>query len=110
MAKDDKKGKGAPTKGGGQQQRSGGGAAAPAVGGGSSTSRASAPSIEAGPNEIPEGYVPRLKKKYNDEVLPALLKEFGYPNKMRVPASRRWSSISAWETKPARTPRRSTVQ
>lgn len=86
MAKDDKKGKGAPTKGAGQQQRSGGGAAAPAVGGGSSTSRASAPSIEVGPNEIPEGYVPRLKTKYNEEVLPALLKEFNYSNKMRVPA------------------------
>jgi large subunit ribosomal protein L5 len=86
VAKDDKKGKGAPTKGAGQQQRSGGGAAAPAVGGGSSTSRASAPSIEAGPNEIPEGYVPRLKTKYNEEVLPALLKEFNYSNKMRVPA------------------------
>ncbi len=86
MAKDDKKGKGAPTKGAGQQQRSGGGAAAPAVGGGSSTSRASAPSIEVGPNEIPEGYVPRLKTKYNEEVLPALLKEFNYSNRMRVPA------------------------
>jgi large subunit ribosomal protein L5 len=86
VAKDDKKGKGAPTKGAGQQQRSGGGAAAPAVGGGSSTSRASAPSIEVGPNEIPEGYVPRLKTKYNEEVLPALLKEFNYSNKMRVPA------------------------
>ena len=86
MAKDDKKGKGAPTKGAGQQQRSGGGAAAPAVGGGSSTSRASAPSIEVGPNEIPEGYVPRLKTEYNEEVLPALLKEFNYSNKMRVPA------------------------
>jgi large subunit ribosomal protein L5 len=86
VAKDDKKGKGAPTKGAGQQQRSGGGAAAPAVGGGSSTSRASAPSIEVGPNEIPEGYMPRLKTKYNEEVLPALLKEFNYSNKMRVPA------------------------
>jgi large subunit ribosomal protein L5 len=86
VAKDDKKGKGAPTKGAGQQQRSGGGAAAPAVGGGSSTSRASAPSIEVGPNEIPEGYVPRLKTKYNEEVLPALLKEFNYSNRMRVPA------------------------
>ncbi|HLN65142.1 MAG TPA: 50S ribosomal protein L5, partial [Symbiobacteriaceae bacterium] len=63
-----------------------GGAAAPAVGGGSSTSRASAPSIEVGPNEIPEGYVPRLKTKYNEEVLPALLKEFNYSNRMRVPA------------------------
>jgi large subunit ribosomal protein L5 len=86
VAKDDKKGKGAPAKGGGQQQRSGGGAAAPAVGGGSSTSRASAPSIDVGPNEIPEGYVPRLKTKYTEEVLPALLKEFNYSNKMQVPA------------------------
>jgi large subunit ribosomal protein L5 len=30
--------------------------------------------------------MPRLKKKYNDEVLPALLKEFNYSNRMRVPA------------------------
>ncbi|MEP6775231.1 MAG: 50S ribosomal protein L5 [Chloroflexota bacterium] len=30
--------------------------------------------------------MPRLKTKYNEEVLPALLKEFNYSNKMRVPA------------------------
>ncbi|MGA7730544.1 MAG: 50S ribosomal protein L5 [Chloroflexia bacterium] len=35
---------------------------------------------------MPEGYVPRLKQKYNDEVVPALMKEFEYSNKMQVPA------------------------
>jgi len=80
----DNKGKGAPAKGGkpgNTQQRGGGpGAAAPPT----------APRVTlqgaGGPNEIPEGYVPRLKQKYNDEVVPALMKEFEYSNKMQVPA------------------------
>ena len=29
--------------------------------------------------------VPRLKQMYNDEVVPALQKRFGYPNRMQVP-------------------------
>src|SRR5215469_3198583 len=30
-------------------------------------------------------YVPRFKKRYNDVVRPALMKEFGYKNAMQVP-------------------------
>jgi large subunit ribosomal protein L5 len=30
-------------------------------------------------------YVPRLKKMYEDEVRPALVERFGYPNRMAVP-------------------------
>ena len=32
-----------------------------------------------------EKYVPRLKKKYYEEVVPALMKRFGYKNVMEVP-------------------------
>jgi len=32
-----------------------------------------------------EKYVPRLKKKYQEEVVPALMKKFGYKNIMEVP-------------------------
>ncbi|ADU96242.1 50S ribosomal protein L5 [Thermovibrio ammonificans] len=32
-----------------------------------------------------EKYVPRLKKKYKEEVIPALMKKFGYKNVMQVP-------------------------
>lgn len=85
MAKDDKKGKGTPAKGGGKpaaQQQRGGAAPAPAP---ARASRAATANADAGSNEIPEGYVPRLKTKYNEEVVPALLKEFNYSNKMQVP-------------------------
>jgi len=30
-------------------------------------------------------YVPRFKKRYNEEIKPALMKEFGYKNAMQVP-------------------------
>ena len=30
-------------------------------------------------------YVPRLRKKYSEEIVPALMKEFSYANVMRVP-------------------------
>lgn len=30
-------------------------------------------------------YIPRLKKKYFEEIMPALMKEFEYSNKMQVP-------------------------
>ncbi|NLY22787.1 MAG: 50S ribosomal protein L5, partial [Bacteroidales bacterium] len=30
-------------------------------------------------------YIPRLKKKYYDEVVPAMMKEFAYKNIMQVP-------------------------
>jgi len=32
-----------------------------------------------------EKYVPRLKQKYREEVIPALMKKFGYKNVMEVP-------------------------
>jgi large subunit ribosomal protein L5 len=32
-----------------------------------------------------DSYVPRMKKKYTEEVVPALMKEFGYSNIMEVP-------------------------
>ncbi len=34
---------------------------------------------------LPEGYVPRLLGRYNKEIVPALMKEFGYKNAMEVP-------------------------
>jgi large subunit ribosomal protein L5 len=34
---------------------------------------------------MPSGYVSRMKTNYNDEVVPALLKEFNYSNRMQVP-------------------------
>lgn len=34
---------------------------------------------------LPEGYVPRLLSRYNKEIIPALMKEFGYKNSMEVP-------------------------
>jgi large subunit ribosomal protein L5 len=33
----------------------------------------------------PKGYAARLKAQYEQEIVPALLKEFGYKNKMEVP-------------------------
>ena len=30
-------------------------------------------------------YTPRLKKKYQEEIVPALMKEFSYKNIMQVP-------------------------
>jgi len=35
--------------------------------------------------ETPEGYVPRLRQRYQDEVVPRLRKEFGIDNIMAVP-------------------------
>ncbi|MSQ24836.1 MAG: 50S ribosomal protein L5 [Dehalococcoidia bacterium] len=32
-----------------------------------------------------EGYAPRLREKYRQEIIPALIKEFGYKNPMEVP-------------------------
>lgn len=34
---------------------------------------------------VPQGYIPALKKKYTEEIAPALMKEFGYKNVMQVP-------------------------
>ncbi len=87
MAKDDNKGKAGTAKGGGKPsnaQQRGGGQGAGANGAAASQPRAQLRSA-GGPNEIPEGYVPRLKKRYADEVVPALLKEFNFSNVMQVP-------------------------
>jgi large subunit ribosomal protein L5 len=45
--------------------------------------KAAAPSAPARPT--PENYVPRLKQRYRDEVVPRLRKEFGIDNIMAVP-------------------------
>jgi large subunit ribosomal protein L5 len=46
-------------------------------------SKASAPTGPSAP--LPEGYVPRLKQRYKDEVVARLQKEFGIDNIMAVP-------------------------
>jgi large subunit ribosomal protein L5 len=45
--------------------------------------KGAAPSAPARPT--PEGYVPRLRQRYKDEIVPRLLKEFGIDNIMAVP-------------------------
>lgn len=40
---------------------------------------------EAKPKVAAKGPVPRLKKKYREEVVPAMMKEFGYKNALEVP-------------------------
>lgn len=35
--------------------------------------------------EIPEGYVPRIKEKYRNDVVPQMMKIFNYKNPMQVP-------------------------
>jgi len=37
---------------------------------------------------VPEGYVPRLLQKYREEVVPYLMRRFGYRNIMQVPRIR----------------------
>ncbi len=36
--------------------------------------------------ELPSSYEPRLKKKYKEEIIPSIEKQFKYTNPMRVPA------------------------
>jgi large subunit ribosomal protein L5 len=45
----------------------------------------SAPASSAPSRPTPEGYVPRLRQRYHDEVVPRLRKEFGIDNIMAVP-------------------------
>lgn len=45
----------------------------------------------SGSQPLPEGYVPRLKKRYEEEVVPRLKKEFGIENAMAVPRLERIS-------------------
>ena len=46
-----------------------------------------APVAKAAPGSdaVPDGYVPRLRKHYDEVVRPALIKQFGYDNVMQVP-------------------------
>jgi large subunit ribosomal protein L5 len=83
--KDNKKGQGAQPqgKGGGKPQQPQQAARPASDGGGSRRSASSDGASSDG--KLPEGYVSRLKKKYNDEVVPALQKEFSYANRMQVP-------------------------
>jgi large subunit ribosomal protein L5 len=39
----------------------------------------------AGAAELPEDYVPRLKRRYREEIVPALMEELGVTNVMEVP-------------------------
>jgi len=41
--------------------------------------------LATGQAETDPNYVPRFKKRYNEEIRPALMKEFGYTNVMQVP-------------------------
>jgi len=46
----------------------------------------SAETAQAGPAAaVPKDYVARLKKKYRDDIVPKLVKEFGYKNALEVP-------------------------
>jgi large subunit ribosomal protein L5 len=56
---------------------------------GGKSKAASAPSGPVRPT--PEGYVPRLKTRYSDEVVPKIQKEFGIGNIMAVPRIERIS-------------------
>jgi large subunit ribosomal protein L5 len=66
-----------------QQNRGGDGAsrsqAAPATNGRSEDGAAAAST------GVPEGYVPRMKARYAEDVVPALMRDFGYANTMQVP-------------------------
>jgi large subunit ribosomal protein L5 len=59
-------GKGSAGKGGGGTDRKSGG-------------------VVAGKNIKPKGYVPRLKKIYNETIAPELIKEFSYSSPMQTP-------------------------
>src|SRR5436190_23858911 len=41
--------------------------------------------VAIGAAETDPNYVPRFKKRYNDEIRPELMKQFGYTNVMQVP-------------------------
>ena len=40
---------------------------------------------DAATKALPKGYIPTLKKKYNEEIVPALMKEFAFKSVMQVP-------------------------
>ena len=75
-AKTDKASKGAAGKG----------KAAPAAGGsGRGQAKVDGPLASAESLTLPKGYTPRLRKRYDEVVRPALIKEFGYKNVLEVP-------------------------
>jgi large subunit ribosomal protein L5 len=39
----------------------------------------------AAPSKTPKGYAPRLKKDYEDRIVPAMIERFGYKNRLEVP-------------------------
>ncbi len=84
--KDNKKGQSAPAKGGGKPQQPQQQQAARPAGGGGGGSRAAAKNNGASSDgKLPQGYVSRLRKRYDEEVVPALQKDFSYANRMQVP-------------------------
>ena len=40
---------------------------------------------DAKPSKTPKGYAPRLKKDYEDRIVPAMIEKFGYKNRLEVP-------------------------
>jgi large subunit ribosomal protein L5 len=92
------KGDGAGAKGGGDKPAKGGGAKADTAkgakgSGGDKGAKAPAATeaAAAGGARAPKDYVPRLKKRYLDEVVPKLKQEFGIENTMAVPRLERIS-------------------
>ena len=59
----------------------------PAAEGKKAKAEKAAPAATAAPGSeaAPAGYVPRLRKHYDEVVRPALIKQFGYDNAMQVP-------------------------
>lgn len=55
---------------------------APAAKGKKETKKVNA---KQGVQKLPKGYVPELKKLYKEQIVPKLMKEFGYKNVMQVP-------------------------
>jgi large subunit ribosomal protein L5 len=47
--------------------------------------KSAAPKAPAVQEALPDGYVPRLRKHYDEVVRPELVKQFGYTNAMQVP-------------------------
>jgi len=60
-------------------------AGAPSKGKGKPAAPAEAQPASGRPKAPPKDYVARLRKAYEEEVVPKLVKEFGYKNKMQVP-------------------------
>ncbi len=77
-------------KGGGAEKGGGAGAKAPAAAGAAAGGEAAA-GAKAGAKRVPKEYVPRLKRRYLEEVVPKLKQEFGIANTMAVPRLERIS-------------------